>query len=334
MIQRKRILGGFTLVELLVVIAIIGILIALLLPAVQAAREAARRSQCTNNLKQYGLALHNYHDVYKTFPRTAYACANAACASGSGCTSWWKGYSVHSMLLPFIEQNAVYDQFDWGEPAVDNPNYALCRATRINPFMCPSDSPYPDTSYLGNTNYAVCLGACWGNTGNAVEQNGMFRRDWETAMRDVRDGTSNTIMAGEILIGDGTGNTYTVGDVVYSVARVGPIQKPTQTDLETYGASCEASKANHHSHGGRAWIDCRSFETTFTAIAPPNWKWPDCTSDRWDAGPTLRAARSQHPGGANHSLGDASVRFISETVNFDTYQALGTREGKEPISDF
>jgi len=324
--MNRRILRGFTLVELLVVIAIIGILIALLLPAVQAAREAARRSQCTNNLKQLGLSLHNYHDIYKTFPRHAYATNSA-----NNHNSTWQGFSVHTMLLPFIEQNAVYDKIDWNEGGVYDPNMALCRTTVISAFLCPSDSPYPDANYRGNISYPVCVGSCWGQW-NATEQNGMFRRDNETAMRDVHDGTSNTLMASEHLIGDANGSNYTEGDVVYSQAMVGSFVKPTQADLETYGATCDAARATHHSHGGRAWIDSRAFQTEFTAIAPPNWKWPDCTPDRWDAGATLRPARSRHPGGAVHSMGDASVQFISETIDFDTYQALGSRSGKEAVS--
>src|SRR3990172_9246369 len=105
-------LKAFTLVELLVVIAIIGILIALLLPAVQAAREAARRSQCTNNLKQIGLAFHNYHDIYKTFPAWSYN-ARTWQAGAAGDNTWWTGFTAMTMILPFIEQGSIYDKIDW-----------------------------------------------------------------------------------------------------------------------------------------------------------------------------------------------------------------------------
>ena len=137
---------GFTLVELLVVIAIIGILIALLLPAVQAAREAARRSQCSNNLKQVGLALHNYHDVYRTFPRWAYP-ADCTGAPG-GDNSWWTGFTAMTMILPYMEQGAIYDKITWSTRPEDNPNNQLFRLATISAYQCPSDTKAPfGTSY-------------------------------------------------------------------------------------------------------------------------------------------------------------------------------------------
>ncbi len=335
--------AGFTLVELLVVIAIIGILIALLLPAVQAAREAARRSSCTNNVKQVCLATHNYHDVYKTFPRLAYNIDVPNCNEPNGwCNSWWQGFSVHTMILPYVEQNPVYNLVDWANPSHVDPNWVLCRTTQISAYRCPSDGPFPDSNYKGNNNYTACVGAGWGYNCRTL-QNGLFRVLDETAIRDVFDGTSNTLMFSETIIGDNTGAKFGPSDVVYSQTppwtasdcSVGNYQFPTQALMEQYGAQCEAAKSAHHSHSGRAWIRPMPFQTYYTAIAPPNWKWPNCTSDRWDAGGyVFYGARSRHPGGAVHGLGDGSVRFIAETVDFNTYQALGSRDGEEPLGPF
>jgi len=326
---------AFTLVELLVVIAIIGILIALLLPAVQAAREAARRSQCTNNLKQFGLALHNYHDVYKTFPRFCYRQAAG---------SHWEGYSVHTMLLPYIEQGALYDQWKSLYATHIDPDNGW-RVAYMNPvsrmkiqaFHCPSDSRFPDLNYPGN-NYAVCMGSTlrWADYNI---QNGMFRRDLEVAMAGVRDGSSNTIMASEMRIGDNDNNVLVPGNTVRGVAYTGASVNavPTQAELETWGQACFAGNGNHLSTNGREWIAPVCTQTTFNAAAPPNWKWPTCIwgSPGFSADADgLFPARSFHPGGVNTAMGDASVRFITETIDFPTYPALGSRDGGETVGQF
>ncbi|MFH1920990.1 MAG: DUF1559 domain-containing protein, partial [Planctomycetota bacterium] len=335
---------AFTLVELLVVIAIIGILIALLLPAVQAAREAARRSACTNNMKQVGLALHNYHDVYKTFPRAAYNINVSGCNESHGwCNSWWQGFSVHTMILPYVEQTAIYDRVDWANPSHVDPNWVLSRSQPLSAYLCPSDSPYPNAAYKGNCNYPVSVGPNFGYYCSPSMHNGAIRPRGETAIRDIRDGTSNTILVGESIIGDETGSRFGPSDVVYSqtppwsggTCSVGNFQFPTAALMDTFGMQCEAGKAAHHSHPGRSWIRPMPFQTYFTTLAPPNWRWPNCTSDRWDAGGyVFLNARSRHPGGANHALADGSVRFISETLDFNTYQALGSRDGGETVQGF
>ncbi|MEN6498290.1 MAG: DUF1559 domain-containing protein [Thermoguttaceae bacterium] len=326
MVKLRR---GFTLVELLVVIAIIGILIALLLPAVQAAREAARRSQCTNNLKQIALAVHNYHDVYQAFPRYAYGVATSSGMSN------YQSMSAHMKLLPYVEQMPLYTQLNMKASWAAAPNDSL-RKTIVSTFICPSDlTPPPNTSELGSCNYPVSAGSClaWSTS---TQQNGVFQLGRDTRFASITDGTSNTIMLGENIVGDNDGNVYRVGEMVRGVSFSG-FAFPTQAQLETYGQSCDAAKSNHFSNIGFWWIKPTLGQTVFNTVAPPNWKWPTCficsgcgESDN----PGVAPARSRHPGGANHALGDASVRFISDTVDFSVYQAAGSIDGGEAVKEF
>jgi prepilin-type N-terminal cleavage/methylation domain-containing protein len=305
---------AFTLVELLVVIAIIGILIALLLPAVQAAREAARRSQCTNNLKQLGLAMHNYHDTHKKFP---YGYLETGTLHKRTC---WA-----QEIWPYMEQQPLYDMYmedthEWVmdvDPAV--------RDAQIAGFNCPSDGSAPafggngglrNGGYGAQGNYIVCTGGP-DPTGNIYDGimhygtrdlGGMFYRRSETTFADILDGSSNTLMASEgIIRGKATGGWGDAG---------------------AYWGGAP--------HGGYG----------FTTLEPPNSPLPDrmydCKDNDWPQSPCSDTggtddhrtfARSYHPGGAVFVLGDGSVRFISETVNLTTYHALGTRRGGEVLGE-
>ena len=338
---------AFTLVELLVVIAIIGILIALLLPAVQAAREAARRSQCTNNLKQLALAAHNYHDVHKCFPRYNYVSTQGASA--------WEGFSAHTMLLPFMEQQTVYDEVSVRMKNTPTPedgwrigHFTAIRRTRIPGFLCPSDSPKSGGD-TGNCNYPVSVGTNTGWDGDPTSNvppalnmsrcNGVFPRAWgEARFADIKDGTTNTIMAAELRLGDHDGSAYKPGDVVRAQPlAVLAVHMPSEAQLAAYGVQCEGGISNHHSHAGRDWIAPMQAQTAFNTIAPPNWKFPtcqDCSGCGWMDSDGVFPARSYHPGGVNHALADGSVRFISETVDTKTYQFLGTRDGGETVGEF
>jgi prepilin-type N-terminal cleavage/methylation domain-containing protein len=340
-LSRKQSRGGFTLVELLVVIAIIGVLVALLLPAVQAAREAARRTQCNNNLKQIALGMHNYHDVHNRLPAYIYR---------NGQNDAWQGYSAFTMILPFIEQDTVYQQvrtasqtffFGWNSGQVE-----VARSARLGSFQCPSDSRFPATATGRENNTGCNYGFSFGSTllwTNINEQNGMFRgpTDDITAARqvsrevtfaDVRDGLSNTLMLSEHLSGNNNSGSLMVGQSSEvrrsSAGPTGATQFPSQAALEAWGQQC-AQITDHLSSNGNHWIAPLPTQTALNTVAPPNWRFPNCqwspsgySSDRNG----LYAPRSRHPGGVNAALGDASVRFISETVDFQTFQNLGARD--------
>jgi prepilin-type N-terminal cleavage/methylation domain-containing protein/prepilin-type processing-associated H-X9-DG protein len=334
MCLRKR--YGFTLVELLVVIAIIGILIALLLPAVQAAREAARRAQCTNNLKQMALALHNYHDSYNIFPRY-----NQVAAIG---THAGYAYSVHVKLLLYIEQQPLYEKirttsknfYENCSPNIDT----IAKSSPVAGYTCPSDMPYPD--FLGNCNYPVSAGSniAWGI--DPARQNGVFRFHDETTMASITDGTSNTIMVGEHLTGDADSNAYRpTTDVVAGLKWTGNNQSTSQgpitaAAIEKAGKECHDNPSPHSPTSGARYVRGLNSYTVFNTLAPPNWKYPSCmtATDGSAAGSSsgIYAARSRHPGGVNFALADASVRFISETIDLATYHALGSRNDGEAVS--
>ena len=204
MTLHKSRLRAFTLVELLVVIAIIGILIALLLPAVQAAREAARRSQCSNNMKQFGLALHNYHDTFKVFPPSA---INSPDDLGGEAIAAWV------LILPFMEQTAIHDMWDFNYGQNDSHNHEANRQT-VAAYFCPSkprsklrgDDSASNYSSSAYGDYATCAGTGHSNNTNSFYWKGLFGSNSRTAFRDITDGTSNTFAMGEKRTDEGTLN--------------------------------------------------------------------------------------------------------------------------------
>ena len=194
--NNNRIRRGFTLIELLVVIAIIAILIALLLPAVQQAREAARRSTCKNNMRQIGLALHNYHEVYNTFP------PEAIWGAGFGTTLLPRNYTWIIMILPYLEEKNLYESINFrlpifGQLATDG---ALIRGKVIKVLQCPSDTNYGGSGFthgFSHTNYAGAEGWDWWSR-SQDQHGGVFTLSTATRIRDITDGTSTTIMVGEV----------------------------------------------------------------------------------------------------------------------------------------
>jgi prepilin-type N-terminal cleavage/methylation domain-containing protein/prepilin-type processing-associated H-X9-DG protein len=326
---------GFTLIELLVVIAIIAVLIALLLPAVQSAREAARRAQCVNNLKQIGLAIHNYHSTHQKFPL-----GRVVQVVGS-VTNINKAYSPHSQLLPFMEQAPIYQAINfnltWG-PDPNNGGYdgnSTARAAQISSFLCPSDAANAvPTGYAGN-NYRACEGSNFlfgygssdatGVNSAMAAPNGLFFANEVKGVADVTDGTSNTAIFSEHVKGDFNqglatekGDTFQPG--IYPQTQDEVVQICRDMDWR------DLSKQGF-SDVGAPWIYGYHSTTSYYHVAPP--------STRSCMFPPLRistTANSEHPGGVNVLLGDGSVRFIKNTINVITWRSLGSRNLGEILS--
>lgn len=338
--QSRKLRLAFTLIELLVVIAIIAILVALLLPAVQQAREAARRSSCKNNLKQLGVAMHNYHDTHGCLPP---GFMQGRMQDGSLHT--WRGWSGLAMILPYIEMGPLYDQcnFDYGIVG-DGPTEQInvdFVMQQIPAYLCPSDldatGSWYSMPYPGN-NYALSLGTTldWDGTNN---RSGMFYRQSHIRFRDVLDGLSSTIMMAEINKGQG-GNT---ADRNFSVVRAVPYtgsskSPPTVADMQTYGQAIETALANastnNHNHAGRHWALGQHYQSLFNTSATPNWQYhsgQECVNCGWMDSDGAFPSRSRHRGGSQHLFGDGSVHFISENIDGGMYQALGSRNGNETV---
>ena len=350
---------AFTLVELLVVIAIIGILIALLLPAVQAAREAARRSQCTNNLKQIGLGLHNYESAYNSFPFRMCGTESGSVSNGGRASGWVP-------LLPFTEQAPLYDAIKAGTgspavpygptPVVDS--VANVSAISFKPWysqvpglLCPSD---PKTNRNdtdpGKSNYAFSMGdsivvgdATNGGNGLLTKRHrGIFWRKSGTRLRDITDGTSNTIAASEKSIGQDSSNTIK-GAIAYGTSS-------PSTCFGYKGSNGQLSGASgYYYRQGRRWADGASVFAGITTVLPPNS--PSCIESNSDTSYGIFTPTSYHPGGVLALLADGSARFIGETIdtgtattggaevtsgqsNFGVWGALGSMDGGEPTKEF
>jgi prepilin-type N-terminal cleavage/methylation domain-containing protein len=312
---------GFTLVELLVVIAIIGILVALLLPAVQAAREAARRGQCTNNLKQLSLAFQNYHDTYGVFPAFNFPVAG---------TANWNSHGALTMILPFIEQEPLYDQIDF-TTGWDSGANASVRYTQIDGFRCPSTRDYPNNQFAPS-NYAVSAGSRVNiySAGSPVPASGIFHRSRCRRMGSVLDGLSNTIMISEFLCGDGDNGIFDRRRDHAENLNTGLLadQFPSAAEIEAAGAACDSTGPGAHgSQGGRDWFASFPAQNVFNTIVPPNWHHVSCCVGGIGGyachNSGIFAARSEHPGGAMAARGDGSTTFVSETIELKTWQYVG-----------
>ena len=334
-------LRAFTLVELLVVIAIIGILIALLLPAVQAAREAARRSQCSNNLKQAGLALHNYHDSFKVFPPALLN--NGRVTATTRLRDWPDPQLVlnttgWAMMLPYIEQAAAYGQYDFRYcSSASNPNSggALAGAITVNlpitsaryQFLeCPSDPSIGENSSSTSGFYARnAYRACYlFNTGVFTDYNGDYAI--YAASTDVRLGVFGHNGAAKIAtISDGTSNSIALGE------SAGGATGKTSTSYGPWGlCGCHTSV-----HGRIVGNNTRPL--TYAASHPMygnNANFINTAGVVYTGRTYAWVFSSKHPGGANFVMADGSTRFLAETIDYVTWMRLGYIRDGEPVGNF
>jgi prepilin-type N-terminal cleavage/methylation domain-containing protein/prepilin-type processing-associated H-X9-DG protein len=308
---------GFTLIELLVVIAIIAVLIALLLPAVQSAREAARRIQCTNNLKQLGLALHNYHTTINKFPLNRVAVDQRY------------SYSAVSQLLGYFEQVQLYSTLNFSVMRSDPAN-GTAQGTTLSSLLCPSDPPMNLPPGEAATNYRANEGAnilhnSTGPNASLPPANGPFFTDITYGIAEITDGASNTAAFAEMLMGDQNDTIVTLRRDIYDI-------RPGTSDtldgaIEVCRSADVSNLAYQRSNAGVPWINGSAASALYKHVDVPNKRSCYLGQNR-----LLVTPSSLHPGGVNVLLCDGSVRFIKETVNVNTWRAIGTRNGGEVVS--
>jgi prepilin-type N-terminal cleavage/methylation domain-containing protein/prepilin-type processing-associated H-X9-DG protein len=349
-LSRKR--QAFTLVELLVVIAIIGVLVGLLLPAVQAAREAARRMSCSNNFKQIGLSLHNYHSAYKNLPMNCGGTNRLLNDNYNNrfSLSWLVG------ITPFMEQQALWEQisnpfaFNRNGSARNPPYPAMGPApwhenyqpwlTQVPTYRCPSDPVERSFNRVAFTNYSACQGdaffeqhhagvnnngnpsgsGTWGEEGGARWARGVFRTRHFTKFRDIKDGLSNTIAAGENVVND---LSREVKSMVRNDGNVGNVPPnswendadPTNPQMWATGVNLDTSR----NHGrGRRWPDGRMQFSSFHTIRPPN----SYSVQRGHGNFGHFSASSRHQGGAHVLMADGAVIFLTDSIEAGNQNAV------------
>ena len=343
--DKRRSLSGFTLIELLVVIAIIAVLIALLLPAVQQAREAARRTQCKNNLKQIGLAMHNYMSNHTVLPFGK----GPSYAGGPPVYARW---SQHAMILPFIDQAPLYATMDFNYPpetpgmggvVAFMPQFtnatgvnAIASRTVIPGFMCPSDPPPSDpwqaqNNYVGNQGGWLCdrgdaPGAA-SDVSPAEVQTGVFYWLSRCSAASFTDGMSQTVMFSEKVRGQGTANPKSDLFVI-----------PPQTSLAATYSTCQGinplTATPLTSKWGYSWVMGENCCTQYNHVATPNSL--SCGGTGFTGSMTNMAmqvsAGSRHTGGVHAMMADGAIRFVSDNIDLNVWRALGTRNGGEPVN--
>ncbi|WZO98215.1 DUF1559 domain-containing protein [Isosphaeraceae bacterium EP7] len=333
---------GFTLIEMVVVLAISGVLVAMLLPAVQSAREAARRLECVNNLKQIGLALHRYQLTQQSLPMGSSPTRNPGTGSPGSRNSW----SVHGQILGEMEHQALYNaiNFDWG---VEDSAVTTDPAFRINStaveaevsgYLCPSD---PNSVRSNRNNYHASMGSTARN--EPEESDGLFALSTSCRLSDATDGISNTVVFCEAV----TGPPLEAYVPAISLTEVGGISADAQTvsarlspaaihgGLKACDAAFKTRSARPKAGRGQLWAKGSPGYTLFNTVSVPGLKahsWNSCSDS--DVGHSLfNGANSAHPGGTNILFGDGSVRFLGDAIAEPTWWALGSRNGGEILAE-
>ncbi len=331
----RRFRAGFTLVELLVVIAIIGVLVALLLPAVQSAREASRRIKCANHLKQIGLALQNYESTFKILPMGTMNIAGgqAGVANNS---------SPHPMLLPYLEQGNAVALFDFNGDINQTASNLQARQQRVPVFQCPSQPPSPlfvpsqCPNGCGQTTYMQSLG----NNANYATADGPFGRRYGARFAEITDGLSNTAFFSEIILGlaassasqtivpAGSRDDYAVATDLPS----GTWDGSSTGDVIAVPA-CDNRATPAWPYRGKQYYRGVVVTTYYSHTLTPNAKFRDCIrATGLDRG--HMAARSYHPAGVNAVLGDGSVKFGNNNVSEVVWRAIGSKGAGDTFADF
>jgi prepilin-type N-terminal cleavage/methylation domain-containing protein/prepilin-type processing-associated H-X9-DG protein len=317
--------SGFSLVELLVVIGIVGVLIAILIPAVQSSRAAASRASCANNLRQLGIAAHNHESALGYYPAGSVAKEFAAEPTAAWTFYRW---SALAMLTPYLENTAAYNAFDLSVPLYGSnfevrPENVAAVKIWVGEFLCPADEARVLSEGFAPTSYAACAGT-GANGGTPRDTDGVFFINSQTRLAKISDGTSKTALFSESILGDPRPDNHDP-QTEYKFSFLAPLTE----------ALCSgANQWNVSDPRGFAWVNGEFRCALYNHRTPPNSSTPDCmgvtiggpvetryTAYGW------RTARSRHPNGVNVLLADGSLRFVNESIEPATWEAISTIAG-------